>query len=117
METTAENFYLQQKTTNGVPSTTGLQHLDGIHHRDTPPAGSVPYSKPGPMEPKLSTMAEGNEEGDYQEGSFNNEMSAEAQAHNISMFLSSSNSDSGELMSEGDADLARTGCLPSCQLQ
>lgn len=97
----AEKYHLQQKTTNGVSSTAhvegGLQHLDGIHHRDTPPAGSIPFSRPVPAAHKLSTMNEGIEEESYPD-SFDNELSAEAQAHNISMFLSSSNSDSGELL-------------------
>lgn len=89
MEHSVENYHLQLK--NGISTLDGLHHLEDIHHRDTPPAGSLPYSRPTPALPKLSTMSEE----DIVEDSYDNELSAEAQAHNISMFLSSS-SDSGE---------------------
>lgn len=97
MEHAAENFHLQLKNTNGISNLDGLHHLDDIHHRDTPPAGSLPYSRPGPALPKLSTMSEGMEDEEL-EDSYDNELSVEAQAHNISMFLSSSNSDSGKFV-------------------
>ena len=87
----AANCHIQLKNTNGVSNMSGLNHFD-IHHRDTPPAGSIPYSRPGPALPKLSTMSEGTEE-DYVDEVYDNELSAEAQAHNISMFLSSSSED------------------------
>lgn len=89
----AGNCNYQLKKANGVSNMDGLNHFD-IHHRDTPPAGSIPYSRPAPALPKLSTMSEGTEE-DYIDEVYDNELSAEAQAHNISMFLSSS-SESGE---------------------
>ena len=80
---------------------------NGIHHRDTPSAGfTIPPSQargsPPLAKPKHSTISEENEEQDddqfdkpYGE---DNTLSAEAQAHNISMFLctgTSSTSDSG----------------------
>ena len=77
-------------------STGGKQNLNGMQHRATPTVGfsiSPPVavaSKPG-----LSSMME---EGDGVEEPWDNELSAEAQAHNISMFLTSSTSgDSGML--------------------
>ncbi len=81
--------YLQQ-TTNGVSSTSG------IHHRDTPPVGCISYIDPSSAaQPKLSTTNEAILEEELDDPR-DNEMSVEAQAHTISMFLCSSNSDSGE---------------------
>jgi hypothetical protein len=94
MQHPAESYHLPLKNTNGVSNVEGLNHVD-IHHRDTPPVGITPFTRPGPPLQRLSTMSEGTEE-DYCDTPPDIEMSAEAQAHNISMFLSSSNSDSGE---------------------
>ena len=80
----------KQKAT--LQSTDGLNghSSNGIHHRPTPPVEAMlPASF---SDPKLSTMVEEPEE--MLDEPWDNELSAEAQAHNISMFLSSG-SDSG----------------------
>lgn len=82
---------LQPKGTNGVTLNSSGQ-VNGIQRRTTPTVNSdTPPPNHSAMEPRLSTSHEDIEESDY-----NNELSAEAQAHNISMFLSSSTSDSGK---------------------
>lgn len=83
----------------------GNSKTAGIHHRDTPSAGfTIPRDSPPLSKSKLSTMSEENEDQDHADlfdrpyGEEENVLSAEAQAHNISMFLcngTSSTSDSG----------------------
>lgn len=72
------------------------EHINGIHHKTTPPVDSIiQHTKPA-VQPKLSTMCEEENEDDIMEEPWDTELSAEAQAHNISMFLSTStSSDSG----------------------
>ena len=82
-------------------SSSTAQSLNGMQHRATPTVGFSLPPETMSMKPGLSTMREAleeevEEEGDeVREEDWDNELSAEAQAHNISMFLSSSTSDSG----------------------
>ncbi len=76
-----------------MTSSSGSQNLNGMQHRATPTVGfSLPPEQVA-AKPGLSSMME-EEEGVVEP--WDKELSAEAQAHNISMFLSSSTSgDSG----------------------
>lgn len=83
-------------STSNSSSSSTTQNLNGMQHRATPTVGFSLPPEPTSVKPGLSTMREALEEED--EGldeAWDNELSAEAQAHNISMFLSSSTSDSG----------------------
>lgn len=95
MQSTTAEKSPPHPSTNGVTSS----RLNGIQRKVTPAvmAGQLPPSFKQ-MKPKLSAMGESTEEGIEEDlpHDWTSEMSAEAQAHNISMFLCSSTSDSGE---------------------
>ena len=92
---------VQPRIANGVTHTTNTQ-VNGIQRRETPVVSGPPLAATSSIavEPGLPTTSEGMEEEEEtlkkeEIRDWTNEMSAEAQAHNISMFLSSSASDSG----------------------
>ena len=89
----SKGLHEEKKATDMAGPSSG-KGLNGIQHRATPSVGfSLPPGTANSKKTELSTMEEEDEGVDEPWDS--NELSAEAQAHNISMFLSSSNSDSG----------------------
>lgn len=89
----SKGLHQQKNATDMAGPSNGTQKLNGMQHRATP---SVGFSLPPETlnsKTELSTM---EEEDEGLDDAWDNELSAEAQAHNISMFLSSSNSDSGK---------------------
>ena len=94
-------FYLAEKYLNSYTvDNPVMMDMNGIHHRPTPPAGSLP-SQFGPIQasPSTSRISEEKDfddlEGEGEVGDY--EISPEIQAHNISTFLSSG-SESGKKM-------------------
>lgn len=83
----------QSKLAENEPSdSSAYKKMNGIHHRPTPAASSM--ISPA-FEEKSKKLSQISEHAEYDDP-WDNELSAEAQAHNISMFLSST-SDSGVL--------------------
>lgn len=99
LQSIAEKPLYQLKSANGVVSSSGYNsNTNTIQHRATPPIHCSMSPPESPLarvheHQRLSIMSEGEEEKLVDA----NEFSSEIQAHNISTFLSSSASDSGEL--------------------